>query len=121
MLFIVLDIETLFLIPWASVFREFGLAGLIEISVFLSCWVSDSSTRGSGELWSGTDEGDSMKRLDTIPPGLEEGHLDTGSEELDDDATRLCRQLGSSKFPVADAVRHGLLCDRNDGLGSVEI
>jgi NADH-quinone oxidoreductase subunit A len=35
MLFIVLDIETLFLIPWASVFREFGLAGLIEVSVFL--------------------------------------------------------------------------------------
>lgn len=35
MLFIVLDIETLFLIPWATVFREFGLAGLIEVTVFL--------------------------------------------------------------------------------------
>ena len=36
MLFIVLDIETLFLIPWAAVFREFGLAGLIEVTVFLA-------------------------------------------------------------------------------------
>jgi NADH-quinone oxidoreductase subunit A len=35
MLFIVLDIETLFLIPWAAIFRELGLAGLVEISVFL--------------------------------------------------------------------------------------
>ncbi len=35
MLFIVLDIETLFLIPWAMVFREFGLAGFLEITVFL--------------------------------------------------------------------------------------
>jgi len=35
MLFIVLDIETLFLIPWAMSFREFGLAGLIEVTVFL--------------------------------------------------------------------------------------
>lgn len=35
MLFIVLDIETLFLIPWAAIFRELGFAGLIEITVFL--------------------------------------------------------------------------------------
>lgn len=35
MLFIVLDIETLFLIPWASVFREFGLVGLLEVTLFL--------------------------------------------------------------------------------------
>lgn len=36
MLFIVLDIETLFLIPWAAIFRELGFAGLIEMTVFLS-------------------------------------------------------------------------------------
>jgi len=35
MLFIVLDIETLFLIPWAAIFRELGLVGLVEITVFL--------------------------------------------------------------------------------------
>ncbi len=36
MLFIVLDIETLFLIPWAVIFRELGLGGLLEVTVFLS-------------------------------------------------------------------------------------
>lgn len=35
MLFIVLDIETLFLIPWAVAFRDLGLGGLLEITVFL--------------------------------------------------------------------------------------
>ncbi|MCG8467520.1 MAG: NADH-quinone oxidoreductase subunit A [Gemmatimonadetes bacterium] len=35
MLFIVLDIETLFLIPWAAVFREFGIVGFLEITAFL--------------------------------------------------------------------------------------
>lgn len=35
MLFIVLDIETLFLVPWASVFRTFGLVGLLEVTLFL--------------------------------------------------------------------------------------
>lgn len=35
MLFIVLDVETLFLIPWAAVFRELGFAGLLEMMAFL--------------------------------------------------------------------------------------
>lgn len=35
MLFIVLDIETLFLVPWASVFRQFGLVGFLEVTFFL--------------------------------------------------------------------------------------
>lgn len=35
MLFIVLDIETLFLIPWAVVFRELGVAGFVEMVVFI--------------------------------------------------------------------------------------
>ena len=35
MLFIVLDIETLFLIPWAVIFRELGLVGFLEMTVFL--------------------------------------------------------------------------------------
>ena len=35
MLFIVLDIETLFLIPWAAIFRELGMVGFIEITAFL--------------------------------------------------------------------------------------
>lgn len=34
-LFILFDIEVIFLIPWAVVFRELGLFGLIEIIVFI--------------------------------------------------------------------------------------
>lgn len=36
MLFIVLDVETLFLIPWAVVFRELGLFGFLEMLVFIA-------------------------------------------------------------------------------------
>ena len=36
MLFIILDIETLFLIPWAVIFRELGMVGFIEMTAFLS-------------------------------------------------------------------------------------
>ncbi|MFQ5677918.1 MAG: NADH-quinone oxidoreductase subunit A [Gemmatimonadota bacterium] len=35
MLFIVLDIETLFLIPWAVVFRRLGLFGFLEMLLFI--------------------------------------------------------------------------------------
>jgi NADH-quinone oxidoreductase subunit A len=35
MLFIVFDIETIFFLPWAAIFRELGLFGLIEMFVFV--------------------------------------------------------------------------------------
>jgi NADH-quinone oxidoreductase subunit A len=35
MLFIVFDIETVFLIPWGVAFRQLGLFGLIEMLVFI--------------------------------------------------------------------------------------
>ena len=34
-LFIVFDLETIFLIPWGVMFRELGLFGLIEMGVFV--------------------------------------------------------------------------------------
>ena len=34
-LFIVFDLETIFLIPWGVAFRELGLFGLIEMGVFM--------------------------------------------------------------------------------------
>ncbi len=34
-LFILFDIEVIFLLPWAVVFRKLGLFGLIEVGVFL--------------------------------------------------------------------------------------
>ena len=36
MLFIVFDIETVFLYPWAIVFKKLGMFGLIEMAVFVA-------------------------------------------------------------------------------------
>ena len=36
MLFIIFDIETIFLFPWAVAFRELGLFGLIEMAIFIA-------------------------------------------------------------------------------------
>ena len=35
-LFILFDIETIFFLPWAIVFRQLGLFGLAEMSVFIA-------------------------------------------------------------------------------------
>jgi hypothetical protein len=35
MLFIVFDIETIFLFPWAVSFRQLGVFGLLEMAVFI--------------------------------------------------------------------------------------
>ena len=35
MLFIVFDIETVFLYPWAIVFKQLGLFGLVEMAIFV--------------------------------------------------------------------------------------
>ena len=35
MLFIIFDIETVFMIPWAVAFRQLGLFGLIEMLIFI--------------------------------------------------------------------------------------
>ncbi|MCA1726191.1 MAG: NADH-quinone oxidoreductase subunit A [Actinobacteria bacterium] len=35
MLFIIFDIETIFLFPWAVTFRQMGLFGLVEMVVFI--------------------------------------------------------------------------------------
>ena len=36
MLFIIFDIETIFLFPWAVTFRDLGLFGLIEMAVLIA-------------------------------------------------------------------------------------
>jgi NADH-quinone oxidoreductase subunit A len=35
MLFIIFDIETIFLFPWAVTFRQLGLFGLVEMTLFI--------------------------------------------------------------------------------------
>jgi NADH-quinone oxidoreductase subunit A len=57
MLFIIFDVEVIFLFPWAVAFRELGLFGLVEMAVFLGLvlvayvyvW------RGGGLDWSAED------------------------------------------------------------------
>ena len=36
LLFILFDVETLYLLPWAIVFREMGFVGVIEMGVFMA-------------------------------------------------------------------------------------
>ena len=36
MLFIIFDIETIFLFPWAVTFRQLGFFGLIEMAIFIA-------------------------------------------------------------------------------------
>ena len=36
MLFIIFDIETIFLFPWAVTFRDLGLFGLLEMAIFIA-------------------------------------------------------------------------------------
>lgn len=36
LLFILFDVESLYLLPWALVFRETGLVGVIEMGVFMA-------------------------------------------------------------------------------------
>ena len=35
LLFLIFDVETIFLFPWAVIFRELGLFGFIEMAIFL--------------------------------------------------------------------------------------
>jgi NADH-quinone oxidoreductase subunit A len=39
MLFVIFDIEVVFLFPWAVVFKKLGLLGLVEMGVFLAILV----------------------------------------------------------------------------------
>jgi NADH-quinone oxidoreductase subunit A len=36
MLFIIFDIETIFLFPWAITFRQLGVFGLVEMAIFIA-------------------------------------------------------------------------------------
>ena len=58
MLFIIFDIETIFLFPWAVSFRSLGLFGLIEMTVFIGLvfvgyvyiWRKGGFDWGAGEI-----------------------------------------------------------------------
>ena len=60
MLFIIFDIETIFLFPWAVGFRQLGLFGLVEMAVFIGLvFVAYVYVWRSGGLdWSRDDRAD---------------------------------------------------------------
>lgn len=65
MLFIIFDVELIFLFPWAVTFRELGLFGLVEMAMFLGLvlvayvyvW------RGGGLDWSADDRREATAAL----------------------------------------------------------
>src|SRR5437016_13335479 len=76
MLFIIFDIETIFLFPWAVSFRSLGLFGLVEMAVFIGLvfvayvyiW------RKGGLEWEGTGSGVSPAgygQVEPLPPSVE--------------------------------------------------
>lgn len=54
MLFIVFDIETVFMIPWAVTFRQLGLLGLVEMLLFVVILFVGYVLRGSAVPSNGT-------------------------------------------------------------------
>ena len=123
MLFIVFDIETVFMIPWGAYFRQ------------LSCAVplvdGACPPRPDLVLRPRRDAGLHRHPARRLHLRLEEGSAAMGlshraheptvsygppsQEELGRDAARLPRELGPRELAVADAVRHRLLRDRVHG------
>ena len=53
-LFVVFDVETIFLFPWAVKFKSFGLFGLAEMMIFLVILVVGTSGCGKKARWNGS-------------------------------------------------------------------
>ena len=108
MLFIIFDVETIFLFPWAVSFRALGLFGLIEMAVFIGLvfvayvyvwrkggldWTEDTvDARGGGGCIAEDDGSRLTKRRSSVPVERVEGV-----------------QLGKTPEEVEDEVRRGVL------------
>jgi NADH-quinone oxidoreductase subunit A len=70
MLFIIFDIETIFLFPWAVTFRQLGLFGLIEMAVFIGLvFVAYAYIWKKGGLdWSGSPPEIHEEDVDDVGP-----------------------------------------------------
>ena len=72
MLFIIFDIETIFLVPWAVGFRELGLFGLAEMAVFIGLvFVAYVYVWRSGGLDWDRPEPHPIERREVAPSGAE--------------------------------------------------
>jgi len=73
MLFIIFDVETIFLFPWAVGFRQLGLFGLIEMAIFIGLvFVAYVYVWQQGGLDWGQAERPPMVERETEPEPVEE-------------------------------------------------
>jgi NADH-quinone oxidoreductase subunit A len=72
MLFIIFDIETIFLFPWAVTFRELGLFGLVEMAIFIGLvFVAYAYVWKKGGLdWAQAPPGVREEEEDVEPPPI---------------------------------------------------
>jgi NADH-quinone oxidoreductase subunit A len=79
MLFIIFDIEAIFLYPWAVAFRQLGLFGLVEMVVFIGLvFVAYVYVWQKGGLeWDSLDRpragGPGVEGFESLPPSVELG------------------------------------------------
>ena len=75
MLFIIFDIETIFLFPWAVAFRRLGLFGLVEMIVFIGLvFVAYVYVWQKGGLeWEGPSVRRARPEATTLPVSVERG------------------------------------------------
>jgi NADH-quinone oxidoreductase subunit A len=81
MLFIIFDIETIFLFPWAVSFRRLGLFGLIEMGVFIALvFVAYLYIWRKGGLDWAEEAAPTLERRDgAVGPGIAD-HVEPGRE-----------------------------------------
>jgi NADH-quinone oxidoreductase subunit A len=79
MLFIIFDIETIFLFPWAVAFRSLGLFGLVEMVVFIGLvFLAYLYVWQKGGLeWQGPDR-PTAPGVEELPPSVERGPGERG-------------------------------------------
>jgi NADH-quinone oxidoreductase subunit B len=115
MLFIIFDIETIFLFPWAVSFRRLGLFGLVEMAVFIGLvFVAYVYIWRKGGLdWAMCRR---MRRWLVPVERLEGVHLGTTPEEIEDEVERgvlltsLDRAVGWARKQSMWPATFGLAC-----------
>jgi NADH-quinone oxidoreductase subunit A len=87
MLFIIFDIETIFLFPWAVAFRRLGLFGLVEMAVFIALvFVAYVYVWKMGGLdWERADRADEVERAEALDLDLD---LDLDEDEDEPEVVR---------------------------------
>ena len=102
MLFIVFDIEIVFLYPWAVTFDSLGIFGLVEMVLFILTRLRrPTPTCGAAADSSGTEAA--------------HGYRGEAPQRRPADDRRGARRLHAQELAVAGDVRPGLLRHRDDG------